>query len=122
MKNYLTDKELGIKKKVIQPEPKIESDKKWSVGEIRSKLETDDEWVLKGLLAVHSRQTVDEQAMYGTKHINGMGFNKFDANFLTSLAVNYKKYGSLTRDQIFYCRKAMIKYSKQITRISNGEI
>ena len=94
----------------------------WTAEIIKGKLETDDKWLIKGLLAIYKRQTLEEQNSEITKNLNGRGFNLIDAPFLTSLAKSFTKWGSLTPKQIRYCRKKMTKYSKQLTKIANGEI
>jgi hypothetical protein len=89
---------------------------------IRSRLKDSDQWLLRGLLAIYSKQTLDEQIQSQTRHDNMVGFNALDASFLSSLAEQYLKKGSLTTPQIKACRKAMLKYSGQLAKIANGEL
>ena len=94
----------------------------WTAETIKSKLEEDDKWLIRGLLAICRRQTLEEQNSEITKNLNNIGFNKFDASFLTSLAKSFLKWKSLTPKQMRYCRKKMTKYSSQLSKIANGEI
>ena len=74
----------------------------------------DEEYVIGALMKLYSLQTMDEQMMQGTVHQNDVGFNALDAEFLTSLAHQYKSKGYLTDRQIYACRKAIIKYRRQL--------
>ncbi len=96
--------------------------KKWSKEEIRFRLETDNRWLFKGLLAIYDRQTEDEKSSEITKHENSIGFNGVDANILTAFAKHYKEHGWLSKKQIDLTRKKMLKYSSQLSRIANGEL
>jgi hypothetical protein len=91
----------------------------WEVSEIKKNLIENDAWVLRGLLAIYKRQTSDEQINHSTSHTNGIGFNRYDAEFMTSLAEQYQKKGSLTLKQLKACRKTILKYTKQLTEIAN---
>lgn len=86
--------------------------------EIRQKLETDNNWLIRGLLAIYDYQTQDEQDAQNTHHHNGVGFNGRDANFLSSLAEQCKAGRELSEKQIKYCRKSMLKYSGQLARMA----
>lgn len=96
--------------------------KVWTVKEIKEKLLEDDHWVARAVLALYDRQEADEQEMEYTSKKNFVGFNAFDAKFLSSLAKQYKKKGFLTRKQIDTARKHITKYAKQLTAIANGNL
>jgi len=96
------------------------SKRKWSKAEIRYNLETNNEWLIRGLMAIYKRQTDDEQNAGITKHDNGVGFSGCDSSFLTNAAQFYQKRGFLTEKQLVSVRKAMVKYSGQLERISKG--
>lgn len=96
--------------------------RKWSKAEIRNKLETDNKWLIRGLLAIYARQTEDERNAAVTKHDNGVGFNGVDSSFLSNMAQFYKINGFLTTNQMKATRKAMLKYAEQLTKISNKVI
>lgn len=96
--------------------------KKWTKEEIRFKVETDNTWLIRGLLAIFDRQTDDEKNDEITKHENNIGFSGCDANILTSFAKHYKEHGWLSKKQIEICRKKMLKYCGQLAKVANKEI
>jgi hypothetical protein len=87
---------------------------------IRNKLQTDNRWLLRGLLAVYARQTTTEQQTGETKDLNGIGFNGFDAPFLSDIAQKVTAKRQLSDKQIAAVRKCMLKYAGQLCRIANG--
>jgi hypothetical protein len=87
---------------------------------IKTKLENDDAWLCRGIVAIFNKQTHDEQASETTSHNNGVGFNGSDAEFLSSLAKQFIKKGELSPKQIEFARKKMLKYSGQLTNIANS--
>ena len=93
--------------------------KKWKKADIRSKLEVNDVWLVKGLLAIYAQQTPSEQESGFTAEDNGFGFNGVDAEFLTSLAVQYNQHGSLSPKQMGFARVKMLKYSGQLAKLAN---
>lgn len=99
-----------------------EARKRWTKEEISIKLREDDRWVKRGIIAIFKKQTADEQATHSTKHENGVGFNKIDCEFLSSLATQAIERGTLTKKQIAAGRKRILKYSQQLSRIANNEI
>jgi hypothetical protein len=101
----------------------------YSVDEIRNKLETNDRWLLRGILAIYARQTADEKSSNTTKHTNGVGFNGRDAAILSSFAKQIRvwqvteprdrKYSRpLSPKQFAAARKMMPKYAGQLARIA----
>jgi hypothetical protein len=106
-----------------QPGVIVMTDKKWTKEEVKAKLESDDKWLVRGLLAIHARQTEEEKTTETTKEQNGTGFNSVDANILTDLVNQYKRTnGYLSVRQIALIRKKMVKYAGQLTRIANKEV
>jgi hypothetical protein len=102
--------------------------KVWKTEEIRNLLTSNDLAVCRGLVAIYNRQTLDEQAIGVTKHVNGVGFNGADAYILTSYAhqvISFNPSTStykdpLSRKQIGLARKKLIKYARQLRDIANG--
>lgn len=86
---------------------------------IKFKLSTDDAWALRALNKIFERQTIDEQNSETTMHLNQMGFTGTDANFLTSIVKNLKKYGRLTPKQMSFVKRIMPKYWQQILEIAD---
>jgi len=90
----------------------------WTPEAVKELLLKSDKAVERAILALHERQTYEEQNIYGTKEINGIGFNKFDAPFLTDLAKKLLNGYSLTPKQIAAARKSLIKYKGQLSEIA----
>jgi hypothetical protein len=86
---------------------------------LRRKLAENDMWALRGLMRIYDRQTADEKASGSTKEFNKMGFTGVDAEFLSSLAQQYDKYGRLSSKQKIWLKKKMPKYAKQIYSVSD---
>ena len=94
----------------------------WTQDEIKGLLETNDTAVARAIVAVYNKQTASEQAVGETSESNGVGFNGVDANFLSSLAQFYQSKGFLSKGQLQYGRKKIMKYSKQLTLIANNQL
>ena len=92
-----------------------------TIQEIRELLQTNDRAVMRAIWVLYERQTATEKASHCTIEDNGVGFNAFDAEFLTSLAEQAEQRGWLTPRQIQAGRKAVMKYAGQLVRIANGE-
>lgn len=96
--------------------------------EVKRCIRENDMDVCKAIVAVYRKQTKAEQASKDTHETNGVGFNKFDAEFLTSLAeqiIRNKQMGRptlLSPAQIKFGRRKIIKYSGQVAKILNGEV
>lgn len=60
----------------------------WSHEEIRTNVDQQDKWLYRGLLALYSKQTANEQVSKSTTESNRMGFSAFDAEFLTSSQIS----------------------------------
>lgn len=85
---------------------------------LRDKITTDDKWATRALLALYARQTADEQQGAHTNTHNAMGFNKFDAEFMTSLVAFYKQTGFLTPGQLAALKKKLGKYAGQLLKVA----
>lgn len=94
----------------------------WTKDEIKANIANNNNWLIRGLLAIFNNQTSDEQSAGTTTHDNGIGFNGVDAEILSSFATHYKLRGFLSPKQIQIARKKMLKYSGQLTDIANGKV
>ena len=100
----------------------------WTATAVRECLDRNDIDVCSAVVTIYRNQTKAEQASGHTGEYNGVGFNKFDAEILTSFAeqiIRNKKYGRvklLSPKQIALARKRMKKYAKQLAKIANGEL
>lgn len=86
---------------------------------IRDALAASDKWLTRGLLAIYSRQTADEQNSEATLVDNGIGFSGCDANILSSIAKQVQRSGTMSDKQTALVRKKMAKYAGQLARIAN---
>jgi hypothetical protein len=87
---------------------------------IWAKIQQDDKWAQRAILALYDHQTEDERMVGETHHNNRVGFNAFDAEFMTSLAIQLERYGSLSPKQLAAARKVLKKYCGQLVRIANA--
>jgi hypothetical protein len=88
---------------------------------VRDKLATDDRWLVRGMVALYNRQTEDEKAAEGTRHLNRRGFNSADSEILTSFAKQWIARNWLSDKQMGILRRKMAKYAGQLARIARGE-
>jgi hypothetical protein len=94
--------------------------KKARVEFVKARLQTDDRWLIRGLVAIYRGQTSEEQNINQTVDHNGVGFGAFDAEFLTGMAKLVLDGRGLSKKQMDAVRKAMIKYAGQLVRISGA--
>ena len=74
----------------------------------------DDGVVIAALMTIYEKQTADEQVSGSTRWENGVGFNGRDAQFGTSLAQQYMRFGRLSPKQISAARRMLQKYRRQL--------
>jgi hypothetical protein len=89
---------------------------------IKEGLENNSAWIIRAILVLFEMQTEDEQKEGDTVHLNGVGFNAFDAKILTSFAKQMCSGGNLSAKQMDLAKKKIIKYAGQLTRVANGEV
>ena len=87
---------------------------------ITKKILNDARWTTRALLAIYKRQTVEEQEFKTTKEHNAVGFSKYDAEILTSIAEQLINRGSISSKQLEVVRKRIIKYVGQLVKIAEG--
>lgn len=98
----------------------MEEKRVWTEEEIKELVQTNDTVLYGALKKLYACQTADEQNSKETKEHNGVGFNGFDAEFLSSVAEFLLKRGFLTEKQKMYTRKKLVKYNKQLTKLANA--
>jgi hypothetical protein len=86
---------------------------------LREKLAHAAAWALKALTVIYNYQTAAEKACAHTGVDNNRGFTSTDAEFLTSLAQQYERRGSLSPKQMVYVFKRMPKYWRQILEVTD---
>lgn len=92
----------------------------WKASEIRMKIDADQRWLERAILAIYKRQTTDEKRDEDAKHLNAMGFSASDAHYLSYCAKWLLKGNHLTRHHIDKARERMRKYVKQLVLVANG--
>jgi SHS2 domain-containing protein len=96
----------------------------WTKDEIKSLLETRDDFVERALLKLYNYQTDVEKINKETKVNNNVGFNGADAKILSDFC-EWLKGGQnrhLTKNQMYIARLKIKKYSGQITNIANNQL
>jgi len=93
--------------------------KKWTKAEINEKIISDQRWLERAILAVYNFQTREEKDREATVEDNGVGFNAFDAPYLSSLAEWLTDGRRLTDKQAAVARPIMLKYTWQLAKIAN---
>lgn len=91
---------------------------KLTVETIRQKIDTDQKWLERGILAIYARQTSSEKAAGETNVHNGQGFTAFDARTMTYYANWIRSGRSLSGKHLEKARRRMRKYAKQLLLIS----
>lgn len=85
---------------------------------IADKIETDNLWLRRGLLAIYQRQTAEEKSSGSTLAHNGRGFSATDAGFCTDIAMRLEDGAVLSYKQLLVIRKIMRKYVGQLVKIT----
>lgn len=110
---------------------KVEGRVNWTVEQMKKTIEQSDLTVCRALVVLYKLQEQDEKDSKATSHKNGVGFNKMDAEFCSSLAKQcIKKWDAsgnaddivLTPKQIQYGREKIMKYAKQLCEVANGKL
>ena len=93
------------------------NDVKYDRETIDAKVQSDDRWLERAVLAIWRFQTRDEKMDEATKLNNGVGFNGTDGKFLTSLGNQLNAGRHLSEKQRYVARGKMRKYTGQLLRI-----
>jgi hypothetical protein len=94
----------------------------WKVEEIKSKLEINNRLVERAITLIYQFQTEDEKQTFFARHDNGVGFNKYDSEILSSFAKQINEGKHLTEKQMAVGRNRILKYAKQLTKIANDKL
>ena len=94
----------------------------WTKEAIINLINTREDAVLKGIVIIYNRQTTDEQVTQDTKYLNGRGFNGFDAEFGSSLAVQVINKHYLSIKQMEFARRLLKKYAGQLAEVANEKV
>ena len=92
----------------------IVNGKAWNKETLKDLLKRNDKAVERAILLIYSFQTFEERTYGHTETFNGVGFNRLDANILSSFAEQLNKGYNLTEKQLNIARPKMQKYTGQI--------
>ena len=88
--------------------------KTWNKESIKELILRNDNAVYRALILLYSFQTEEEKYLDNAKTINGKGFNKLDAEVLSSMARQVKGGRHLSEKQMYVARPKLVKYAGQI--------
>lgn len=86
----------------------------WDKESIIYLLESNPQAVLRAILVIWNNQTPEEKMLMFPEVINNVGFNKYDAPFLSQVARKLEKHNKLTLEEFLEARRRIRKYWKQI--------
>ena len=93
----------------------------WTADEIKDIISRNDRQLCLAIVQIYNCQTEDEKLYKETSHDNGIGFNAFDSEILSSFAEQYLERGSLSKRQLEIARKKMPKYGRQLAELANKQ-
>lgn len=85
---------------------------------LKYQIANDNNKAIHALMTIYSYQTDEEQCDGQTKFHNGVGFSGIDSKFLSSMAEQYHRDGSLSDNQMAYVKRIMPRYARQLLDIS----
>jgi hypothetical protein len=94
----------------------------WTVNEVKENLLKSDIWLHRSILAIYNLQAESEKSTESTHLLNKVGFSAFDAKRMSYYAKWIKSDHKLSGRHRDLARAKMLRYSKQLTKIANGEI
>ena len=74
--------------------------------------------VVRAVVAIYRRQTMDEQSSEQTKQRNYQGFCANDAPLMSMYAKQILQYGGLSPQQVKIARERIIRYTRQLADIA----
>lgn len=85
---------------------------------LKELIKTNDRAVVRGVIQIYNRQTFDEQVEQESNVINGIGFNKNDAPFMSTVAIAFISGKEVDRKTFEIARNKLIHYWRQLMQIS----
>lgn len=89
---------------------------------IQNLLKTNDKALLRSVVAIYNRQTLDERINGQSAERNGIGFSRWDAEEMSDIAVKIKNGVPLKQNEIVHSRIVMPKYWRQLMVISKQTV
>lgn len=94
--------------------------KLWNEDQIKYFIKTNTSVLYSCLRELYNCQTDEEKINGNTSEENGIGFNAYDAPFLSAMIKDLNKYGHLTYGQREKTKQMILKYSKQLVKMANS--
>lgn len=94
--------------------------KLWNEDQIKYLILTNESVLYSCLRNLYDCQTEEEKSVGNTQEENGVGFNAYDAPFLSAMIKDLDKYGHLTYKQREKTKYILQKYSKQLVKMANS--
>lgn len=94
----------------------------WNAEKIKQKLQSDDTWVERAVMAIFDKQTASEQRLEEAIIKNNVGFNKPDSSLMSYYARWIRSGHHLSGNHLEKARKGILKYAGQLAKIANHEI
>lgn len=93
--------------------------KVWTKDTIHQLLDANPKAVYAAMRQMQKRQTAAEQAQHATTESNGIGWSKYDAEWMSEMIKNVDHWGSLTPRQLAPTRNKLKRYWRQLVEIAN---
>lgn len=85
---------------------------------LKELIKHNDRAVVRGVIQIYNRQTFDEQVEQESNVVNGVGFNKNDAPFMSAVAVAFISGKEVDKKTFEVARNKLTHYWKQLMQIS----
>lgn len=95
---------------------------KWTRAQIMAAIETNPNWLERGIVAIYNKQVQDEKRDETTKYHNRVGFRPNDAKRLSYYAKWIISGHHISGHHVNIAKVRMRKYCRQLAKIANGEI
>lgn len=93
----------------------------WNEEQMKYLILTNESVLYSCLKKLYDCQTEEEKSVGNTQEHNGIGFNAYDAPFLSAMMKDLNKYNHLTYGQREKTKKILQKYSKQLVKMANSQ-
>lgn len=85
---------------------------------LKELIKHNDRAVIRGVIQIYNRQTFDEQVEQESNVVNGIGFNKNDAPFMSTVAIAFISGKEVDKKTFEIARNKLVHYWKQLIQIS----
>lgn len=85
---------------------------------LKELIKTNDRAVIRGVIQIYNRQTFDEQVEQESNVVNGIGFNKNDAPFMSTVAIAFISGKEVDKKTFEIARNKLTHYWRQLMQIS----